>query len=58
MHKYIGLKVIFNFLITRNRTPIYLICLNLEFAKKSFNLNYVSQKYKCVFYYIVMTSLA
>ena len=44
MHKCIGLKVIFNFLITRNWTLVYLICLNLEFAKKSFKLNYVSQK--------------
>ena len=49
MHKCIGLKVIFNFLITRNRTPIYLICLNLEFAKKSFKLTYASQKYECAF---------
>ena len=39
----------FNFLTTRNWTLVYLICLNLEFAKKSFKLNYVSQKYECVF---------
>ena len=49
MHKCIGLKVIFNFLITRNWTLVYLICLDLEFAKKSFKLNYVSQEYECVF---------
>ena len=44
MHKCIGLKVIFNFLITRNWTLVYLICLNLEFAKKSFKLNYVLKR--------------
>ena len=39
----------FNFLTTRNWTPVYLLCLHFEFAKKSFKLNYVSQKYECVF---------
>ena len=39
----------FNFLTNRNWTLVYLICLNLEFAKKSFKLNYVSQEYECVF---------
>ena len=39
----------FNFLTTRNWTPIYLICLNSELAKSLFKLNYVPQKYGCVF---------
>ena len=49
MYNCIGLKVIFNFLITRNWTPVYLICLNFELAKSLFKLNYVPQKYECVF---------
>ena len=39
----------FNFLTTRNWTLVYLICLNFELAKSLFKLNYVPQKYGCVF---------
>ena len=39
----------FNFLTTRNWTLVYLICLNFEFAKSLLKINYVSQKYECVF---------
>jgi hypothetical protein len=39
----------FNCLATRIWTPFYLICLNSELAKSLFKLNYVSQKYECVF---------
>ena len=38
----------FKFLTARNWTLVHLICLNCEFAKKSFKLKYVSQKYECV----------